>query len=100
MQQFKDSTGGTWEIGLPIGEVSRIRTQSEARFDLWDPAKDDFANQLANEMPLFWELLWFIVEPQATAKQVAAEDFGKAMAAECLYDAQKRFFSEWHDFFR
>jgi len=99
MQTFKDSSGRSWEIDLPIGEVVRIRKASEGRFNLWEPAKDDLASQLANEMPLFWELLWFVVEPQALAKNVTAEEFGKALAAECLYDSQKKFFSEWHDFF-
>lgn len=100
MQKFKDSGGKCWEIQLPIGEVARIRKASEGQFNLWEPAKDDLADRLANDMPLFWELLWHLVEPQAEVASVSADDFGKAMAAECLYDAQKKFFEEWRDFFR
>ena len=99
MQKFRDTTGKTWEIDLPIGEVVRIRQASEGRFNLWEPTKDNLGDRLANDIPLFWELLWYIVEPQAEEAKITAKEFGKAVAAECLYEAQRKFFDEWHDFF-
>lgn len=98
MQEFRDKTGQAWKIDLPIGEVTRIR-KADARFNLWEPTKEDLAQKLFDDLPLFWELLWQVVEPQAVVRNITAEQFGESVAAECLIDAQKKFFDEWRDFF-
>ncbi len=83
----------------------RIRTADE-RFDLFDPGhklgegeNDKLSMRLMQDLPLVWELLWRICEPQATAKGIDAAQFGEAMAAECLVAGQLAFFAEWQDFF-
>jgi hypothetical protein len=97
MQEFKDKEGGRWVIDLTIGAVMRLKGHG---FNLFDPVKDDLAQRLRDDLPTFWELLWLLVEPAATVHDIDAQHFGHLMAADCLLDAQERFFAEWMDFFR
>lgn len=108
MQSFKDKTGKEWSIELPIGTVMRIKSATNGRFDLFEssrPSGSDSAalplsTLLASDIPTFWELLWYLIEPQANAANVTPEQFGIAMAGDCLIVAREVFFREWRDFFR
>jgi len=99
MREFKDSKNGTWEIALPFGAVARVKNASEGKFDLLEPMKDSLAERLNRNFGEFWEMLWHLVEPQARAKGIGAEQFGELMAADCIHDAHAKFFKEWADFF-
>lgn len=99
MRQFKDKEAAAWTIDLTIGTVARVKATSEGRFNLIDPAPQ-LADALARDELTFWELLWHLVEPQAQQRNVSAEAFGQAMAADCLHHARRLFFEEWTDFFR
>ena len=98
MRQFKDTAGGSWDIDLSIGNVMRVKGASEGRFNLISPAKE-LHDELTTDEGTFWELLWFLVEMQAKERNITAEQFGKAMAADCLHDARRLFFEAWRDFF-
>lgn len=97
MRKFKDAKGDQWEINLTVGTVQRVKNASEQRFNLLD---HELAAKLWDNELDFWELLWFAIEPQATAKGINAEQFGELMAADCLYDAKRLFYEAWADFFR
>lgn len=103
MKQFCDKTGAAWRIDLTFGAVLRVR-QRDGQLDLLDPTLqiDGQPLQVALSLDLvrFWGLLWLLVEPQAIAMGVTAEQFGELMAADCLVTAQAAFFDEWRDFFR
>lgn len=126
MQTFSDSSGNTWKINLSFGEIIRVRNASDGEFDLLYPESkteggEELQARLADDYGLFWELLYFICEPQlltayadqikaacsqpaegdkpTTARQICAELFGQAMAANCVVDAHKAFFREWVSFF-
>ena len=106
MKEFKDKDGGRWKIDLPFGEIVRIKSQSSGRFNLLEPNEKPGGGEqtltmlLDSDLAEFWELLWLVVEPQATAKGVSPAQFGELMAADCLITAQAAFFDEWRDFFR
>jgi hypothetical protein len=115
MTTFRDDADREWAIKLNIGTVERVRKAPGSQFNLYDTASlvtptganaDDpaerkpLAEALASDLPLFWELLWCLCEPQATARQVTPEQFGEAMAGRCLLAARNAFRDEWSDFFR
>jgi hypothetical protein len=52
------------------------------------------------DLEIFWELLWHVIEPQAVVKKIDAAEFGKRMAADCIVSAQIAFIREWFDFFQ
>ena len=119
MQTFKDREGQDWEIDLPYGEVVRIKAESADKFDLAEPQKDDLGKRLDEDLSLFWELLWYIVSPQAalvmpsagelrrrgnaqaipSVPGITAAEFGRRMSAPCLIAADEAFRREWQDFF-
>lgn len=103
MRFFKDSSDSKWEISLPIGTVLRVKASSEGRFDLFEPWKDHGGKPLQEvlweNLGELYELLWYIVEPQAEAKRITAAQFGELVAADCLISARFAFFEEWRDFF-
>ena len=120
MKTFKDRDSQEWELDLTYGEVMRIKQESGDKFDLAEPHAKELGKQLDDDLSLFWELLWFIVRPQAalvmpTAKElrlrgnaqaipsvpgITAVEFGRRMAADCLISADQAFRQEWADFFR
>jgi hypothetical protein len=106
MRTFKDSSGRQWLIDLPFGEVLRVKSASEGRFNLLDPLhKVDGVEQIElvhsfDRLELFWELLWHLIAPEATRQGIDAEQFGLAMGPGELLLARAAFTSEWLDFFR
>lgn len=110
-ESFRDKMGREWIIDLNIGTVDRVNKAS--RFNLWDqsaklpdergqPASDDakpLCEALYGNYPILWELLWFLIEPQAVSRSISAEQFGEVMGPESLVEAESAFFREWHDFF-
>lgn len=104
MRKFKDRNGREWSIDLTIGTVARVRKESGKRFDLLDPSSvvdgEKLSTVLDEDLATVYEVLWHIVEPQAVAAGITAEQFGEAMAADCIIAAQAALFGEWLDFFR
>jgi hypothetical protein len=103
MRQFRDKTDQSWQIDLTIGAVMRVR-DAEPDLDLLDAAKQVDGKPLQVvlwiDLRRFWHLLWLLIEPQAEARQVSAQQFGELVSADCLVEAQLLFFSEWRDFFQ
>ena len=104
MRKFRDRNGREWSIDLTIGTVARVRKESGKRFDLLDPSSvvdgEKLSTVLDEDLAAVYEVLWYIVEPQAVAAGITAEQFGEAMAADCIIAAQAALFAEWLDFFR
>lgn len=100
MREFTDKTGAKWEIELTIGLISRLRKNT--RFNLYEPhtGTPPLVSVLDDDLEQFWELLWHLVEKQADARGINAEQFGDLMASKSLVDAQRVFMEEWRDFFR
>ena len=104
MRKFRDRNGREWSIDLTIGTVARVRKESGKRFDLLNPSSvvdgEKLSTVLDEDLATVYEVLWHIVEPQAVAAGITAEQFGEAMAADCIIAAQAALFAEWLDFFR
>lgn len=99
MQIFRDKSGIEWTVELNAGSIIRIRAESSGRFDFYNPSKDELATTLADDLPTCWEALWFVCSPQAKAKSIDAEQFGRLLADEALLAGQKALLDEWRDFF-
>lgn len=104
MRQFTDPNGNAWAIDLDIGTVARIRGATDKRIDLLAPTSKvdgvDLYDVLVSDLVEFWSVLWHVVEPQAAARGVNAEQFGRLLAGPVIIAAQQAFFAEWSDFFR
>jgi|GEM_PF-6919298 len=105
MREFKDKESNTYKLDLTFGNVVRVKTASDGKFNLLEPEaifRDEKPLCLALwEDPLeFYELLWHLVEPQATAKGIDAAKFGELMAADCIHTATLKFYESWREFFQ
>lgn len=105
MQYFEDSAKNKYELSLTIGDVLRVKKASEGKYDLFEPQKEyepgvKLMGITQSDFEALFEVLWYLIEPQAIEKKITAEQFGKLMAAECLFAAQVAFTEEWTDFFR
>ena len=108
MRKFKDGDGAEWSIDLPFGEVLRVKKDSDGKFNLLEPDSpvgDRTLQQVVNGDKLddyaeLWELVWHLVQPQATERKVTADVFAQRMPPACLLSAQVALMQEWQDFFR
>jgi hypothetical protein len=108
VHKFKDLKKRDWTLDLTFGTYLRVKAASGGKFVLIDPESlidgRGLGSILTCEKPtdydLLWEVLWHLIEPQAIELGITAEEFGQAMAADCLVDAKLIFLEEWRDFFR
>lgn len=107
MAEFRDSSNFKWTISLPVGAVARVKKDSDGKFNLFDPASKcgdgrTLHEALNEDLGEFWELLWHLLSPQASAAlpPVSPEQFGERMQGDELLQAQAAFWKEWADFFR
>lgn len=110
MKRFQDKENGQWSIDLTVGALLRVKEDSKGKFNLFEP-EAPHGVLVPGEKPVplrqalwqddaeFWEVLWHIVEPDATKRSVDAKQFGELMAAKCLVDAKDAFYNEWREFF-
>lgn len=102
MQEFRDKTGRKWQIDLNFGAVLRIKSASGGKFNLLDDGKGNLGQTLWADLGELYEVLWYLVEPQASKRSppVTADEFGEALAAECIIEARQKFFTEYIEFFQ
>lgn len=105
MQFFQDSAGNKYELTLTIGDVLRVKKASGGKYDLFEPQKEyepgmTLMGIVQADFEAFFEVFWHLIEPQAIEKNITAVQFGKLMAADCLFAAQVAFAEEWTLFFQ
>ncbi len=110
MRTFKDKKDDSWQIDMSYGDILRVKTLSEGRFDLLKPEQklkhEDFADPiplqalLMLDFPSLYEVLFMLVEPQARAKSITAQEFAERMSGQSLVVAKQVFREEWRDFFQ
>ena len=84
MKPFTDASGRTWELTVIVSAVKRVR---------------DLLERLADDPVLLVDVLYVLCKPQADAKGVSDEDFGRGMVGGVLDDAASALMKELLDFF-
>ena len=97
MKPFNDSAGRTWEVTVNVGAVRRVRDLLGV--DLMDVAGGDLLDRLADDPVLLVDVLYVLVKPQADAKGVSDEEFGRGMVGGVLDEAASALMKELLDFF-
>jgi hypothetical protein len=97
MHAFTDSAGRSWEVTVNVGAVKRVRDLLQA--DLMDVANGELLSRLADDPCLLVDVLFALVKPEADARGVPDEDFGRAMVGGVLDDAASALFKELLGFF-
>ncbi|MFA9478508.1 hypothetical protein ACERK3_09390 [Phycisphaerales bacterium AB-hyl4] len=99
MQSFEDSQGRRWAIDITIGTARRVR--KVLNLNLLDPAEGDppLMTRLDTDVMLFVDVLYLVVQEQATNQNVSDEAFGAGLSPDAVADARRAFWETLSDFF-
>ena len=105
MKSFTDNNGRTWIIAVNVGSLKRVRALCNvdlANIITIEPGKTpnvDLLERLASDPVLLVDVLYAVCKPEADAKNVSDEDFGRAMAGDAIELATSALLDEIIDFF-
>jgi hypothetical protein len=97
MHTFKDNAGREWTLALNVTAVRRIRDL--AKVDLLDFSEGRIFARLADDPVLLADALYAALKPDADAKGVSDEEFGRALAGDAIEAATGALLEELADFF-
>jgi len=97
VKTFTDSQGRTWNVVVNVSAVKRVR--DALGVNLIDVAGGDLLGRLADDPCLLVDVLYVLCRPEADAKGVSDEDFGRAMVGDVLDAASAALMKELLDFF-
>jgi hypothetical protein len=97
MHTFNDTLGRTWTVTINVDAIRRVR--SLLNIDLLDAIEGKLLERLVADPVLLCDILFALIQPEADAKQVSDEDFGRALGGEVLDHATTALLEELVDFF-
>ncbi|MFH1022129.1 MAG: hypothetical protein V1809_01930 [Planctomycetota bacterium] len=97
MKTFKDNAGRTWAVAVDISAVKRVRSLLDV--NLLDVLDGRLIERLAGDPVLLCDVIFALVKPEADAKGITDEDFGRAMAGDVVEQATTAFLEALTDFF-
>ena len=96
MRTFSDTAGRTWTVAVNVDAVKRVKTLTGV--DLLATDQKLF-EMLATDLVLLCDVVYAICKPEADARNVSSEDFGRAMSGDALGAATNALVEELVDFF-
>ena len=97
MHSFTDTSGRVWNIAINVDAIRRVR--SHLKVNLLEAIEGRLLEQLISDPVLLCDVLFVLVEPEATAKGVSDEDFGRSLGGDVLDQATTALLEELVDFF-
>jgi len=97
MKTFKDNAGRTWTVTVDVSAVKRVRSLLDV--NLLEVLDGRLIERLAGDPVLLCDVLYALVKPEADAKGITDEDFGRAMAGDAVEHATTALLEELVDFF-
>jgi hypothetical protein len=96
MKTFTDNAGRTWTVAINIDVIKRVR--SLLNIDLLDITDGKLVKRLISDPVLLCDVIYVICRPEAEAKNVTDEDFGRAMAGDAIEHATTALLDELVNF--
>ena len=88
MQSFRDNEGRTWAVSVDVAAVKR--TRALVGFDLAGVLdRREEIERLGRDPVLLADVIYAVCRPEADARGVSDEDFGRAMAGDAIDHAAK-----------
>lgn len=97
MHTFTDNCGRTWTVTVNVEAVKRVR--GLLNVDLLEVLDGKLLERLAADPILLCDLVYCLCKPEADAKGVSDEEFGRAMAGDAIDGATVALMEELVDFF-
>ena len=97
MRTFQDNAGRTWTVTVNVDAVKRVRSLLDV--NLLEVVDGKLIERLAADPVLLCDVLYALVKPDADARQVSDQDFGRGMAGDAIDLATTALLEELVDFF-
>ena len=97
MKTFKDNAGRTWTVSVNVDAIRRVR--SALGVNLMEAVEGDLLEQLSSDPVLLCDVIYVVCRPEAEARSVSDEDFGRAMAGDAIGHATAALLEDLVDFF-
>ena len=98
MAEFRDNEGRTWLVTVTTTTLKRVKSLLDV--DLGKMAADGSLYKVLAEDPiLLCDLLYAICKPEADARNIKDEDFGRGLAGDAIDDATTALMEGLIDFF-
>ena len=99
MKTFQDDAGHTWTVQIAAGDIKRIR--SLLGVNLLDVLDDGckLLAELHDDPVLLVDVIYCLCQPEADARNVTDEEFGRAMSGDALLHALNALLESLGDFF-
>lgn len=103
VRQFTDTAGRTWRLSFGYATARRVRDATGGRVDFLAAGRGSAGvnvfQPLAADVELLVQVLWLLVETQATAANVTETDFGESLNLQTLEAATTALLEATIDFF-
>ena len=97
MKQFIDNVGRTWGISINVDAIKRVR--EILSINLLDAVEGKLIERLVGDPILLCDVIFVLCQPEATARNISDEDFGRAMAGDAIDAATTSLLEELVAFF-
>jgi hypothetical protein len=97
MKTFTDNAGRTWTIAINVDAIKRVR--GLLNVDLLEVVEGKLIERLIRDPVLLCDIVFVVCKPEADAKNVSDDDFGRAMAGDAIEMATKALLEELVGFF-
>jgi len=87
MKTFNDNAGRTWTIAINVDAIKRVRSLLDV--DLLEIVEGKLIEKLIRDPVLLCDVVYAVCKPEADAKGVTDEEFGRAMAGDAIEHATK-----------
>ena len=92
MRSFTDNAGRTWTLAINVGAIKRVRGLLEV--DLLEVVEGKLIERFIRDPVLLCDVVYAVCKPEADAKGISDEEFGKAMAGDAIEHATKALLEE------
>ncbi len=96
MKTFTDNAGRTWTLAINVDVLKRVRGLVDV--NLLDILDGKLIERLYRDPVLLCDVVYAVCKPEADAKSVSDEDFGRAMAGDAIEQATKALLEELVNF--
>ncbi len=97
MKTFSDNQGRTWTVTINVECIKRVKTLLGV--NLLDAIEGELVERLVTDPVLLCDCVYAVCKPEAEARGITDEDFGRAMAGDAIEHACTALLEELVDFF-
>lgn len=87
MKTFIDNAGRTWTVAINVDAIKRVRALLE--INLLEVVEGNLVEKLLRDPVLLCDVVYAVCKPEADARSVSDEEFGRSMAGDAIEHATK-----------